>query len=434
MSTALQFLLAGTGALLLAVLFLAWSAHRTRNPAAQTEGELDRTRLRVTGARHAQRLETVGQLAAGVAHDFNNLLAVVQAGTQLARESLPPGHPAHVELADVAAAAARGQALTRQLLAFSRKQADAPTRTDAAVVLRDMARFVPRILPRGVQARFVEEQGLGFVSIAPGALEQVILNLALNARDAMPGGGWIRVEARRVDVRPGDAGGLRAGPHVEIAVHDEGVGMTSEVRGRIFEPFFTTKGPGKGSGLGLATSLEIVEGAGGRIEVESEPGRGSVFRVLLPRLPVAPVAAAPEVDRSERPARRRTRILLAGQDPALIALVSRLLAARGHEVLTAASALEARQQAASFPGEVDVVVTGLVTGKDSGIAVLGEARRTSPRARAVIVSGDADTADVEHVLEAGVELVRRPVQAEALVEVVERAATRTPARRRTAMA
>ncbi|HQR29870.1 MAG TPA: response regulator, partial [Anaeromyxobacteraceae bacterium] len=244
--------------LLVAVLLLALGANRSRRPSS-TEGELGRDRRRT-----------------GEAHDLDDLLLVIQSGTQLARESLPPGHPAHAELADVAAAAARGQALARQLLAFSRKQPEVPSRADAAAVLRDLA----------------------------------------------------------MDERP----------------------------------------------------------------------------------------------------TRRTRVLLAGQDPALIALVSRLLAARGHDVLTAASALETRQQAASFPGEIDVVVAGLVTGKDSGIAVLGEARRTSPSARAVIVSADADTMDVEHVLDAGVELVRRPVQPEALVEVVERAAARSPVRRATAMA
>jgi CheY-like chemotaxis protein len=212
---------------------------------------------------------------------------------------------------------------------------------------------------------------------------------------------------------------------VEISVRDQGTGMSEEVRGRIFEPFFTTKESGMGSGLGLATSREIVEGGGGAIEVETEEGRGTVIRVLLPRIALATGKPAPAV--AEPGVRRRSRVLLVGHDPALVALLSRMLAARGHEVIAAVSPLEARQQAASFPGAVDVILTGLDLGRDHGVTVLGEVRRTSARARAILLSGEVrEGADVDHLLEAGVELVRRPVPPEALVEAVERAAARAP--------
>jgi CheY-like chemotaxis protein len=216
---------------------------------------------------------------------------------------------------------------------------------------------------------------------------------------------------------------------VEIAVQDHGTGMTGEVVRRLFEPFFTTKGPGKGSGLGLATSLGIVEAAGGRIAVETEPGKGSVFRVLLPCVAATPSRASAVAPSDPVLDPRRSRVLLVDHDPALVAVLSRLLATRGHDVIAAASAMEARQQAASFPGAVDVVVTGLELGDEHGVSVLGEVRRTSPRARAVLVSGEVAHDDVAHLLESGVELVRRPVPAEALVEVVERAASRVPVRR-----
>ena len=375
--------------------------------------------------RQAQKMEAVGRLAAGVAHDFNNMIAVIRSGTALARESLPQGHSAHADLADVASAADRGAALTRQLLSFARTESVGARCADVSLVLAEMSRFVPRLMGRGIQVRFVEGPGLGEVPVSATGLEQVVLNLVINARDAMPSGGWITVEARRIDVRSTEGTSLSPGPHVEIAVRDQGTGMSAEVRGRLFEPFFTTKASGMGSGLGLATSREIVEGGGGTIEVETEEGRGTVIRVLLPR--VALVTGQPALAVPEGSVGRRSRILLVDHDPALVALLSRMLAARGHEVIAAASPLEARQQAASFPGAVDVILTGLDLGDHHGVTVLGEVRRTSPKARAILLSGEIrDVADVDHLLEAGVELVRRPVPPEALVEAVERAAARAP--------
>ena len=368
-----------------------------------------------------------------MAHDFNNLLTVVQSGTCLARESLPPGHGAHADLADVSAAADQGAALARQLLAFTRPEGQGPRRTDVGMVLGQLVRFIPRLMGSGIRVRVSEEVKVGEVPVSATELEQVILNIAINARDAMPGGGWIRIEAKRRGGSEPGPGGLASGPRAEITVRDEGSGMSEDVRKHLFEPFSTTKGPGRGSGLGLATSLGIVKRAGGTIQVESEPGKGSTFRVVLPAL--APSAPIVTDTRSVLSPSRRSRILIVDHDPALVALLSRLLAARHHEVTTAASALEARQQAASFPGAVDVVVTGLDLGEDHGVTVMGEVRRTSPQARAVLVTGEArDPSEVEHLLEVGVELVRLPVSAEALAEVVERAAKRAPVERASAMA
>ncbi len=383
--------------------------------------------------RQAQKVEALGRLAAGVAHDFNNLLAVIQSGAALAAEQLPPGHPAQDDLADVAAAARRGAALTCQLLAFARKDSAHAPRADVASVLAEMARFVPRLVGRGVQVRFAEGSTLGEVPVSATSLEQVILNLAINARDAMPMGGWITIEARRVEVRSGDGSTLAPGPHVEISVRDQGTGMSEEVRRRLFEPFFTTKAPDAGSGLGLPTSRGIVEGAGGTIEVDTEEGRGSVFRVLLPRLALAPGLEG--IAPPETPRVRRSRVLIVDHDPELVALLSRLLAARGHEVIAAASAVEARQQAASFPGAVDVVLTGIDLGDDHGGAVLGEVRRTSPKARVVLLAGKLHVAsDVDHLVADDVAFVRRPVPAETLVDLVERAVEKEPAPRQPAMA
>jgi len=383
----------------------------------------------------SQKLEAVGRLARGVAHDFNNLLAVVQSGATLARDSLPPGHIAHADLADVSAAADRGAALARQLLAFTRPEGQGPQRTDVGMVLAQLARFIPRLMGAGIRVRVSEEVAVGEVPLSSTQLEQVILNLAINARDAMKAGGWIRIGARRREGAPGDPRPAGRGPQVEITVRDEGTGMSEEVRRHLFEPFFTTKGPGRGSGLGLATSLGIVERAGGAIQVESELGKGSTFRVLLP---VAAASAVPiEVAATglKLQGARRTRVLIVDHDPALVALLSRLLAVRDHEVATAASVMEARQQAASFPGTVDVVVTGLDLGEEQGVSVMGEVRRTSPHARAVLVTSDLrDPSDFDHLLDAEVELVRRPVSAEELAEVVERAAGKARVERALALA
>jgi CheY-like chemotaxis protein len=249
----------------------------------------------------------------------------------------------------------------------------------------------------------------------------------------MPSGGWIRIAARRREIRDGELPPLAAGPYVEIAVTDEGTGISEQVRLHIFEPFFSTKEPGRGSGLGLATSLGIVAQAGGAIDVDSEPGKGSTFRVLLPRL--ASPRTTFHIGGAILSSARRSRVLIVDHDPALVALLSSLLAARGHEVATASTAVEARHQAASFPGAVDVVVAGFDLGEAQGEAVLGEVRRTSSQARAVLVADDErDPTEVEHLLGSGVERVRRPVSAEALVEVVERVAGRARVRRAPAMA
>lgn len=325
--------------------------------------------------------------------------------------------------------AERGVSRTPQLRSFARLEPPDVQHAGVSALLAEMSRVLPRILGQGFQLRIVEGVALGEVPLSAMGLQQVLLNLVLNARDAMPGGGWILVEAHRVDVREGDASGLRPGPHVEITVQDHGTGMSEEVRRRLFEAFFTTKEPGRGTGLGLATSLGIVEGAGGAIEVDTEEGRGSVFRVVLPHRPLSRIHAGRASSRNGRSA--RSRVLLVDQDPTLVALLSRLLAERGHEVIAAATPLEARQQAAAFPGAVDVVLAALELGAEHGVAALGEVRRTNPRARAVLLASDVQDAShcLDHMFDFGVELVRRPAPAEQLVTVVERAAARTPARR-----
>ena len=236
----------------------------------------------------AQKMEAVGQLAGGVAHDFNNLLTVILGYGSLLQGMVSPADPKRPMLDEIVSTAERAAGLTRQLLAISRKPGSDPVVLDPNRVLADLTRLVHRLLGAGVALVTELDPGAGHVRIDPTHLEQILLNLAVNARDAiLPSAGTIRVATARVRLEPDAAelpAGQPAGDYVRLTVSDTGCGMTDEVKARIFEPFFTTKGPGKGTGLGLATVFGVVRHAGGFVAVDSAPGRGSTFAVYLPRV------------------------------------------------------------------------------------------------------------------------------------------------------
>jgi two-component system cell cycle sensor histidine kinase/response regulator CckA len=257
----------------------------------------------------AQRLESVGRLAGGVAHDFNNLLTVILscAESLKARAAAWPAAPEDLveEVDEIRSAGRRAAELTRKLLAFARKQVISPVALDVCAVLRNDARMLRRLLGEDVELRIDAERGPCPVRCDESQLEQLVVNLALNARDAMPRGGRLTIEAANVDLTDDDASaypGAQAGPYVRLAVTDSGVGMSAEVKARAFEPFFTTKPVGKGTGLGLATVYGIVKQSGGSIRLESEPDRGTRFEILLPRIESAALedAADGEAVRAER--------------------------------------------------------------------------------------------------------------------------------------
>jgi two-component system cell cycle sensor histidine kinase/response regulator CckA len=340
----------------------------------------------------SQKVEAVGQLASGVAHDFNNLLAVINSYTELALGSLSPEDPLHEDLEQVQEAGTRAAALTRQLLAFSRRKVQQPVVLSLNEVARGIEKMLRRVIGETIDLRLHLAADLGNVRADPAHLEQVLLNLVLNARDAMPRGGSLVIETANVTL---DEAGAREHPdakpgaYVLLAVADTGCGMDASTRARIFEPFYTTKAPGKGTGLGLPTVHGIVKQSGGYVSVSSELGKGATFRIHLPR--DASQAAEP---RAHKPIMRggTETVLVVEDDPDVRRLLQRVLRPAGYAVLCAASGAEALQLDAAHPGPIQLLVTDVVMPAMDGSAVAERLRRSRPQLRVLYMSGYLDEA------------------------------------------
>jgi PAS domain S-box-containing protein len=374
--------------------------------------------------RQAVKMQAVGQLAGGIAHDFNNLLSVIISYAGFVGEAVrDPDLAADVE--EIRKAGHRAAALTRQLLAFSRKSQVTPQVLELDRVLREMEKLLLRTLGEHVELRIVSAPGLWHVKIDPGSVEQIVMNLTINGRDAMPDGGTITVTLANVDIDPERAArfhGVLPGPYVELAVADTGVGMTRDVQARLFEPFFTTKQAGYGTGLGLATVLGIVSRAGGHIDVTSEPGKGSRFCIYLPRTVDRPDGqrARAVADRSEI-GKGRT-VLVVEDEVAVRSLVSRILAKAGFRVIEAGGGGDALALFERHAGEVDLVLTDVIMPQMSGKAVAGAIATQKPGQRVVYMSGYTDDIIAPHgVLEAGVMLLHKPFSEADLLKIVQRA-------------
>ena len=339
--------------------------------------------------RQAQKMEAVGRLAGGVAHDFNNLLSVIMSCTSLAAAGLAPDDPAHEDLTEVLRAAERAAELTRQLLAFSRKQVLHPRVIELDDVIGRMESMVRRLIGEDLELRVVRQAAGRSIKADPGQLENMVMNLVVNARDSMPNGGtlslttsfmlsdeaWARTH---LDMPPG--------PWVVLSVADTGTGMDAATKARIFEPFFTTKGPGRGTGLGLSTVFGIVRQAGGSIEVDSEPGRGTTFRVYLPVTSEAAVApgkteAVPSV------VPRGQRILLVEDEAQVGRVAAVVLRQAGFDVLTAANGAEALTRSTEDPRPIDLLLTDVVMPGLSGKQVADAICAHRPTTRVLFMSG-----------------------------------------------
>jgi PAS domain S-box-containing protein len=341
--------------------------------------------------RQSQKMDAVGQLAGGVAHDFNNLLTVIQGTVELLKADLPPADPIRGDIHQIGEAAERAAGLTRQLLAFSRRQILKPQRVNLASLVGGLLPMLERLIGEDVELRFQAGPAAAQAEADPGQLEQVLMNLVVNARDAIPaGGGRIVVETREVVVRPEDESadaGLAPGRYAVLAVRDSGTGMPEEVRRRVFEPFFTTKEPGKGTGLGLSTVYGIARQSDGHVFVDSAPGKGTEFRVYLPaRAAPAPAAGAPEA----LPPTGTETVLLIEDEEAVRSLTRRVLTRHGYTVLEARDGSEALELARVQAGRIDLVISDVVMPGRSGPAAAAEISRIAGGAPVLYMSGYTD--------------------------------------------
>jgi PAS domain S-box-containing protein len=372
--------------------------------------------------RQAQKMEAIGRLAGGVAHDFNNLLTIITGYSQLAMNRQPSGSPSITELREVLQAAERASGLTRQLLALSRRQIVEPTLLDLNALVGEMERMLRRIIGEDIELVTGLARKLSPIRADRGQLEMVLLNLAVNARDAMPSGGTLTIETSDVNLDASDVPARKvtgmSGPAVMLAVTDTGIGMDAHVRAHMFEPFFTTKEAGKGTGLGLPTSYGIVRQHGGDIWVYSEPGLGSTFKVYLPAV------QAPRVDAEASPrqtvASRGTETILLVEDDTGVAGVMRDgLTLHGYQVLMANDPREALQIARGFTGEIHLLVSDMVLQSIHGVDLARQIRAVRPDIRVLYVSGYTGTAAPSQIfVEAGVPFLQKPFAPDTLAAKV----------------
>jgi len=369
----------------------------------------------------SQKMEAVGRLAGGIAHDFNNLLTVITSYSDLLLQDLGGEDPKREDVEQVRKAAEGAAALTRQLLAFSRQQVLAPRVVSLSVVVQGVEKMLRRVIGEDVDLVTALDLNVGSVKADVGQLEQVLMNLAVNARDAMPTGGKLTIETANVEHDPDSAREREAAPVrrcVMLAVSDTGIGMDEATKARIFEPFFTTKEPGKGTGLGLATVYGIVQQSGGFIWVYSEPGHGTTFKIYLPQVEAPLEGRAVGAAPGDLP--RGTETILLVEDAAAVRAVTRqVLERQGYTVLEAAHGAAALQTAAGHPGPIHLLLTDVVMPVLSGRQLADQLARLRPDAKVLYASGYTDDAVVRHgVLEAGISYLQKPFTADSLARKV----------------
>jgi nitrogen-specific signal transduction histidine kinase len=336
--------------------------------------------------RQAQKIETVGQLAGGIAHDFNNLLTAILGHVEMLGDDLAPGDPRAADVTGIRQAAELAASLTQQLLAFSRKQVLQPTVLDLNQIVDRARRILHRVIGEHIELATHTSPDLWRVKADAGQIEQIVLNLVVNARDAMPDGGVLTLETQNVtlDRECAERAGIAPGNFVRLSVIDTGVGITPAVRQHLFEPFFTTKGRGRGTGLGLATVYGIVKQSGGHIIVDAESAHGARFDVYLP---VTIEEGVSLHERSGRSDRGTETILLVEDDLAVRSLIGDVLRRKGYEMLVAEDGTEALKLAASHTSAIHLLITDIVIPGISGVAVAAELRVNRPDTRVLYVSG-----------------------------------------------
>jgi signal transduction histidine kinase/ActR/RegA family two-component response regulator len=380
--------------------------------------------------RQSQKMEALGRLAGGVAHDFNNLLTVIKGHSELIVEGMASGDPALTNGEQIRKAADRAAALTRQMLAFSRKQALQPKVLNVNALVEDMGKLLKRLMPEDIEVAFHADPSLGHVRADAGQLEQVLMNLTVNARDAMPRGGRLTIETENVTATPEFARErppIKPGDYVRLAVVDTGVGMDAETKAHIFEPFFTTKDPGKGTGLGLATVYGVVKQTGGFLWVDTELGVGSKFEVYLPRVndPVDSDVVGRNIPACK--AAPQT-VLLVEDDPAVRDVAREFLAAAGYRVLAAEDG-ERAMLIVAREATIDVLITDIVMPKMRGPELARELLRWKPGVKVVYMSGYLEPGEADGDFLKDAFFLNKPFSRDELVNQVAEAVRQSlPAR------
>lgn len=371
--------------------------------------------------RHAQKMEAVGQLAGGIAHDFNNLLTAILGYCHLMLDEMPEDHPLRQDLVEIQTAGDRAASLTRQLLAFSRRQMLLPQVVDVNLLVTQLEKLLRRLISEDVELVTALAPDLRPVTVDPATVEQILVNLAVNARDAMPTGGRLTIETSNVDIDDAYAVThltMTPGSYVMLAVSDTGEGMDAGTRARVFEPFFTTKEQGKGSGLGLATVYGMVKQSSGYIWVYSEPGHGTTFKVYFPPTRAASAAPAPPTDASN--VTGWETVLLVEDEDAVRALAREVLRRHGYVVLEARHGVDALRVAERHPDDIHLLVTDVVMPHMSGREVAQRLTSVRPHMKTLFMSGYTDHALLPEDLTPGAEFMQKPFTPEVFARKVRR--------------
>jgi signal transduction histidine kinase/ActR/RegA family two-component response regulator len=374
--------------------------------------------------RQVQKMDAVGRLAGGIAHDFNNLLSVILGYSTMLADDMSETDPRRADLEEITAAGQRATELTSRLLAFSRRQILQPRIVNLGRIVAGMEKMLRRIIEENVELLTLSAPRLGKVRVDPGQIEQVIMNLAVNARDAMPGGGTLSIKTANVDITGEDAAnllGVAPGPHVLLSVVDTGSGMDTGTQARIFEPFFTTKPKGKGTGLGLATVFGIVQQSGGSVWVTSAPGQGTTFKIYFPEVPASELSdeVSPPAPSVHLHNRGSETILLVEDDEHVRSLARTILRRHGYHVLEADDGADARMICERHLGTIHLLLSDVMMPRIGGRELAEQLLVLRPQMRVLLMSGyTEDPRVLSAVNDASVGFYQKPITPDALIAMV----------------
>lgn len=406
---------------------IAWNICNLVNENSQKIGTISLGRdvteqhLLENQLRQAQKMEAIGRMAGGLAHDFNNLLTVIRGYCDISLARLEPGNPLHGKIKQIEKAATRAEKLSRQLLSFSRSQAEAKRPIGLNALIHDMKKMLSRLLGSDIELKTHLGKNLGTIESDHGQIEQVIMNLVVNARDAMPQGGTLSILTQNVG--PDSCAliqqtGLKPANYVLLSIQDTGIGMNPELHERIFEPFFTTKEKGKGTGLGLSTVYGIIAQCGGGIAVESAPGIGTIFQILFPRIDDKAIALERPATVPEKLAGTE-RILVVEDQPDVLRLTSETLHLNGYKVLEASNAGSALLICEEYRDKIDLILTDVIMPRMNGVQLVVRLRKILPDVKVLFMSGYAyNIIEQQKILEPGQNFIQKPFTADALLKMV----------------